>query len=53
MSKYLLNQLKSVSYQKNCYYLVEVELKNDYMNTNLLELSRKKEVVKRLEKSVF
>ena len=53
MSKYLLNPLKSASYQENSYYLVEVELKNDYMNTNLLELSRKKEVVKRLEKSVF
>lgn len=46
-----VTQIKSVSLQKNQMNLVEVELKIDNMKVSLLKLSRKKEVIKRVELS--
>ena len=46
-----VTQIKSVSLQKNQMNLVEVELKIENMKVSLLKLSRKKEVIKRVELS--
>jgi len=46
-----VTQIKSVSLQKNQMNLVEVELKIKNVKVSLLKLSRKKEVIKRVELS--
>ena len=46
-----VTQIKSVYLQKNQMNLVEVELKIENMKVSLLKLSRKKEVIKRVELS--